>query len=216
MNTNIIMNRRSFTHGLALAALATAGGVASPQAFAQSFSVEEFMTPPSIGEKSLGPADAKVTIVEYASATCPHCASFHTTVFPELKKEFIDTGKIRFISREFPLDDLALAAFMVARCVPDDKYFAVLDLIYEQQKTWASQNARTELLKIAKLAGLSEPEFDECLKNEELAKGILEIRQAGSEKYGVDATPTFYINGKKMDNTRDIEGFRKAISEAGA
>jgi protein-disulfide isomerase len=133
-----------------------------------------------------------------------------------VKKEFIDTGKVRYISREFPLDDLALAAFMVARCVPDDKYFAMLDTIYETQSTWAGQNARAELLKMAKLAGLSEADFDKCLKDEALAKGILAIRKDGSEKYGVDATPTLYINGKKMQGERDIEAFRKAIEEAGA
>ena len=128
-------------------------------------------------------------MVEYASATCPHCAAFHTGVFRELKSEFIDTGKIRFISREFPLDDMALAGFMVARCVPDDKYFGMLDLIYEQQRTWAGPNARAELLKMAKLAGLGEAEFDACLKNEELAKGILAIRKDGAEKFDVQATP---------------------------
>lgn len=210
----MIMNRRTFTSGLGLAALAAASGMLAAPALAQSFDMEEFMKAPRIGDKSIGPADAKVTIVEYASATCPHCAKFHTTVFPDIKKEFVDTGKVRYIAREFPLDDLALAAFMVARCVPDDKYFGMLDLIYEQQKTWATQNAREELLKMAKLAGLSEAQFDECLKSEDLAKGILEIRKDGSEKYGVDATPTLYLNGKKMEGERDIEAFRKAINEA--
>ena len=208
------ITRRTFSHALALAALAGTTGLGALPAFAQSINLEEFHGAPAIGDKALGPADAKVTVVEYASATCPHCATFHTTVFPELKKEFIDTGKIRFIAREFPLDDLALAAFMVARCVPDDKYFDMLSLLYEQQKTWASQNARAELLKMAKLAGLGEEDFDKCLKNEELAKGIIDIRTAGAEKYGVDATPTLYINGKKMEGERDIEAFRKAISEA--
>jgi protein-disulfide isomerase len=209
------MNRRTFSTCLALAAMAaaTAGALTTP-ALAQSFDKDAFMKAPRIGDKTLGPEDAKVTIVEYASATCPHCARFHTTVFPELKKEFIDTGKIRFIAREFPLDDLALAAFMVARCVPDDKYFDMLSLLYEKQQTWAGQNARDELLKMAKLAGLGEAQFDECLKNEDLAKGILEIRKDGADKYGVNATPTFYINGKKMEGERDIEGFRKAIGEA--
>ena len=208
------MNRRTFNTGLAATALAVASGMAALPALAQSFDVEEFHKAPEIGDKTLGPADAKVTIVEYASATCPHCATFHTTTFQEVKKEFIDTGKVRFISREFPLDDLALAAFMIARCVPDDKYFPMLDTIYETQKTWAGQNARTELLKMAKLAGLSEADFDKCLKDEALAKSILAIREDGAKKYGVDATPTLYINGKKMEGERDIEGFRKAIDEA--
>jgi protein-disulfide isomerase len=210
------MNRRTFNTGLAATALAVASGLGVLPALAQSFDVDEFHKAPEIGDKTLGPADAKVTIVEYASATCPHCATFHTTTLQEVKKEFIDTGKVRFISREFPLDDLALAAFMIARCVPDDKYFPMLDTIYETQKTWAGQNARAELLKMAKLAGLSEADFDKCLKDEALAKGILAIREDGAKKYGVDATPTLYINGKKMEGERDIEAFRKAIEEAGA
>jgi len=211
------LNRRTFGQNLALAAVAaTATNAVSANAFAQSFSAADLHAAPKIGDKTLGPDDAKVIVVEYASATCPHCAAFHTSVFKELKTEFIDTGKIRFISREFPLDDLALAGFMVARCVPDDKYFGMLDLIYEQQKVWAGQNARAELLKMAKLAGLSETDFDTCLKNEELAKGILEIRKDGAEKFDVKSTPTFYINGKKMEDDRDIEGFRKAIEEAAA
>jgi protein-disulfide isomerase len=210
------MNRRTFNTELAATALAVASGLGALPALAQSFDVEEFHKAPEIGDKTLGPADAKVTIVEYASATCPHCATFHTTTLQEVKKEFIDTGKVRFISREFPLDDLALAAFMIARCVPDDKYFPMLDTIYETQKTWAGQNARAELLKMAKLAGLSEADFDKCLKDEALAKGILAIREDGAKKYGVDATPTLYINGKKMEGERDIEAFRKAIEEAGA
>ena len=210
----MIINRRTFSTGLALSAVAAAAGLLATPALAQSYDPAEFHAAPRIGDKALGPADAKVVIVEYASATCPHCARFHTTVFPDLKKEFIDTGKVRFIAREFPLDDLALAAFMVARCVPDDKYFDMLSLLYEQQQTWAGQNARDELLKMAKLAGLGEAQFDECLKNEDLAKGILEIRKEGADKYGVNSTPTLYLNGKKMEGERDIEGFRKAIGEA--
>ena len=209
------LNRRSFGQNLALAGLVATAASAFPGAvFAQSFTAAELHAEPKIGDKTLGPDDAKVVVVEYASATCPHCATFHTTVFKELKAEFIDTGKIKFISREFPLDDLALAGFMIARCVPDDKYFGMLDLIYEQQRTWAGQNARAELLKMAKLAGLSEAEFDSCLKNEELAKGILAIRKDGAEKFDVKATPTFYVNGKKLEGDRDIAGFRKAIEAA--
>ena len=209
------LNRRTFSQNLALAAVAaTATGAFSGSASAQSFSASDLHAAPQIGDKTLGPDDASVIVVEYASATCPHCAAFHTTVFKELKTEFIDTGKIKFISREFPLDDLALAGFMIARCVPDDKYFGMLDLIYEQQRIWAGQNARAELLKMAKLAGLSEADFDGCLKNEELAKGILAIRKDGAEKFDVKATPTFYVNGKKLEGDRDIAGFRKAIEAA--
>ncbi len=209
------LNRRIFSQGLALSAIAASATAAfSASAFAQSFSAAEMHATPALGDKTLGPDDAKVIVVEYASATCPHCAAFHTGTFKELKSEFIDTGKIKFISREFPLDDLALAAFMVARCVPDDKYFGMLDLIYEQQKTWAGPNARAELLKMAKLAGLGEAEFDACLKNEDLAKGILAIRKDGAEKFDVQATPTFYVNGVKLEGSNNIANFREAIEAA--
>jgi protein-disulfide isomerase len=183
-------------------------------AWAQTVDTDDLHKPPALGDKTLGPADAPVTVVEYASATCPHCARFHTTIFEELKTEFIDTGKIRFIAREFPLDDLALAAFMVARCVPDDKYFAMLGLLYEQQRTWAGQNARAELLKLAKLAGLSEADFDACLKNEELARGILAIRKDGAEKFGVNSTPTFFVNGEKLKGVRELSDLREKIEAA--
>ena len=208
-------NRRTAIQSLSLGALyvAAPGLLASP-AFAQSVDIAALHAAPKLGDKALGPEDAPVTVVEYASATCPHCAQFHTGTFKELKAEFIDTGKIRYVSREFPLDDLALAAFMVARCVADDKYFAMLDLIYEQQKTWAGQNAAAELLRMAKLAGMSEQQFNDCLKNEELAKGILEIRKDGADKFGVSSTPTFFINGEMLKGAQDIATFREAISKA--
>src|SRR6478736_5031450 len=123
------------------------GGVPGAKAAAPDLST--LLEPPALGDRVLGRTDAPVTIVEYASATCPHCAAFHKDVFPQLKSEFIDTGKVRFIFREFPFDDLALAAFMLARCAPPDKYFPMIDVLFEQQKVWASKEARTELGKIA-------------------------------------------------------------------
>src|SRR6202008_1998594 len=109
--------------------------------------------PPALGERALGQAAAPVTIIEYASATCPHCAHFQKDTFPALKRDYIDTGKVRFIFREFPFDDLALAAFMLARCAPEDKYFALIDVLFEQQEKWVKDNPRDELFKIAQLAG---------------------------------------------------------------
>ena len=169
---------------------------------------------PSIGDRFLGKADAPVTIVEYASATCPHCANFHKQAFVDLKRDYIDTGKVRFIFREFPFDDLALAAFMLARCAPEDKYFPMLDVIFERQQTWTRKNPREELLKIAKLAGFTEESFDKCLKNEEVAKGISEIRDTGSKKFGVNSTPTFFVNGKVLAGNAPIESFKKLIDAA--
>lgn len=176
--------------------------------------LSDLNTAPAMGEKSLGNPEAPVTIIEYAAATCSHCANFHTGTFKELKTEFIDTGKIHFILREFPFGDAGLAAFMIARCAPEDKYFPIIDVLFEQQAKWHSQDIFKELQGIAKLAGFTEKTFDACLKNEEIAKGILAIREKASKSYGVDSTPTFFINGKKYEGGRDIEGFRKKIEEA--
>lgn len=137
-------------------ALALAGA-ATGAARAQTVDVAELMKPGPLGDKSLGNEKAPVTIIEYASMTCSHCANFHATVYPVLKKKYIDTGKVRFIFREFPLDAVATAAFMLARCAPPDKYFAMIDVLFEQQKNWAftKENAKG-LLAIAKQAGFSQ------------------------------------------------------------
>ncbi len=176
----------------------------------------ELMKAPGLGEQTLGAPDAKVTIVEYASATCPHCASFHKEIFPTLKKEYVDTGKVRFVFREFPFDDLALAAFMIARCAPQGKYFPMIEVLFEQLGTWANRdkNAREELFKIAQLAGFTSESFDTCLKNEQVAKGILEIQKRGETEFAVKATPTFFVNGKRLRGKQDIEEFRETIEAA--
>lgn len=174
----------------------------------------KLMEAPTLGERSLGSADAKVTIVEYASATCPHCAEFDKVTFPVLKKDYIDTGKVRFIFREFPFDDLALAAFMLARCAPEDKYFPLLDVLFEQQEKWVKDNPRDELFKIAQLAGFTNDTFNACLNNEKIAKGIIEIKDRGEKEFGVKATPTFFVNGKVLQGAQPIEDFRKMIDEA--
>lgn len=181
---------------------------------AAGIDLSDINTPPELGEKVMGKADAPVTIIEYAAATCSHCAAFHTGTFKELKSEFIDTGKVRFILREFPFGDAGLAAFMVARCAPEDKYFPIIDVLFEQQDKWAGPDIANQLLGIAKLAGFTEQSFGECLKNEEIAKGILAIRDKAGTSYGVDSTPSFFVNGKKFEGSRDIVGFRKIIEEA--
>jgi protein-disulfide isomerase len=189
--------------GAGLAALAVLMGQA------QALDMAEFMAPPALGEMSLGPADAKVTIVEYASATCPHCADFHKGPYADLKKEYIDTNKIRFVFREFPLNDSAMAAFMIARAAPKESYFPLLDIFFATLETWAA-NPAEELFKIAQQAGFTKEKFDATLRNEELAKGILAIRDAGA-KFGVEGTPTLFINGEIFSEDRTIEALRAKI-----
>ncbi len=166
--------------------------------------------PPAEGDMSMGPETAKVTIVEYASASCPHCATFYKTTFPDLKKEYIDTGKIRFIFREFPHNQPALAAFMLARCAPKEKYFPLIDMFFLQQDSWL-ETPLEGLQKIAQLAGFTKESFDACLKNEAVAKGIIAVRNAAEKEFGVESIPTFFINGELIKGETSIEDFRKAI-----
>jgi hypothetical protein len=142
----------------------------------------------------------------------PHCASFHKDSFPALKKDYIDTGKVRFVFREFPLDELALAAFMLARCAPENRYFPIIDVLFEEQQSW-TRNAREELLKIARMAGFTPESFDQCLQDEDVAKGILAIRSTAAEQYGVQSTPTFFINGEMIAGNKPDE-LRQAIEDA--
>ncbi len=210
-------NRRNFllsTVGILSLGASYAVFPSIDSALAQSVDLSDLNEAPAMGEMALGSADAPVTIIEYASATCPHCARFHEGAFKQIKTEFIDTGTARFIFREFPFDDLALAAFMLARCAPADKYFPMLDVLFEQQAVWTRNNPKGELFKIAKLAGFTEESFESCLKNEEIAKGILAIREKAGTSYGIDSTPSFFINGEKLEGNQDFESFKAKIEAA--
>ena len=160
----------------------------------------------------LGDPNADVVIVEYASMTCPHCANFYTEVFPKVKEKYIDTGKVRFVFREFPLDGLAVAASMLARCAGDDRFYPMLDGLFETQKTWAVPGAdgKEKLKLIAKQAGFSEESFEQCLADKELFDKIVAVRKKAHEEYGVDATPAFFVNGKRLDGVA-FEVFEAAI-----
>jgi protein-disulfide isomerase len=214
------ITRREFCQSTAAVALATAvlGISALPpfdgSALAQTVPTADLMKPQALPEMIMGADNAPVTIVEYASMTCPHCAHFQETTFPELKKRYIDTGKVRFITREFPLDSLAAAAFMLARCAGETdktKYFALVDTLYRQQRTWAVEKPLPPLLAIAKQAGFTEQTFDACLSNQKLLDGIEEIRQRAQNDFKVESTPTFFINGTKLPGALSIEEMAKAI-----
>ncbi|MGB8314639.1 MAG: DsbA family protein [Aestuariivirga sp.] len=164
---------------------------------------------PAFGEMTLGPDTAKVTVIEYASATCPHCAAFYNDTFGTLKKEYIDTGKIKFVFREFPHQDAALAAFMLARCAPKDKYFPLIDVFFTTQPEW-TQDPLAGLNKIAQQAGFTKESFDACMKNETVAKDILAVRKK-AEGFGVTGIPTFFVNGARFEGETTIEAFRAKI-----
>jgi protein-disulfide isomerase len=143
--------------------------------------------------------------------TCGHCAHFSVTTFPELKTRYIDTGKVRFIMREFPLDPLAAAGFMLARCAGKTKYMAMVDTLFEKQEDWVVQKPLAPLKEIAKQAGIPEHEFERCLANQKLLDSIQAVRDRASSKLGVNSTPTFFINGKKVNGDQSIEDFAKII-----
>ncbi|MFD1333724.1 DsbA family protein [Methylopila musalis] len=167
------------------------------QALAQAPSTEELAVAGPLGEKAEGKDDAPVTIIEYASMTCGHCATFANETFPKLKEKYIDSGKVRFVLREFPLDPIAAAGFMIARCAGDDKYFAVVDALFARQKEWAySNDPVTGLQTLTKQFGFTQESFEACLTNQEMLDGVNWVRQRGAEKFGVNSTPTFFINGK--------------------
>ena len=164
-----------------------------------------------LGDVVLGNADAPVTIIEYASMTCGHCATFHNTTYPAMKAKYIDTGKVRYILREFPLDPLAAGAFMLARCSGNDKYYPIVEALFQKQKEWVVQNPIPPLLALAKQAGFTEESFEACLKDQKILEGIEAVRTHGAEKLGVNSTPTFFINGKVHRGILTIEELDKQL-----
>jgi protein-disulfide isomerase len=163
-------------------------------------------------EQILGDPDAPVTIIEYASLTCPHCAEFHNEVLPELKERYIAPGKVRLIYRDFPLDQMALAAAALAHCAGSDRYFSMLDVLFETQSSWARADDPIAALKrLGKLGGLTEEEMDACLADQELTDGILQTRLAGQNEFDISSTPTFVIDGKTYAGSRDVEEFSQLL-----
>ena len=212
----MIITRRAFTAALSLTGLAALAGFSPLRliAGAMAQSVSDVAKPVSLPDMALGPANATVTITEYASMTCPHCAAFTETVFPKIKSEFIDSGKIRFVFREFPLDIKAAAGSMLARCIAKDdsgKYFAVVDLLFKQQNDWVTKNTTETLTRIGKQAGLSQQAVENCLKDQALLDKIAADQKFASEVLKVNSTPTFFINGEMVKGETSFEEFDKKI-----
>lgn len=175
--------------------------------YASPVTVQEAMS-----ERVLGKADAPVTVIEFASLTCPHCKDFEINTLPKLKAAYIDTGKVKLIYRDFPLDGRALLAAMVARCAPKDRYFAFLDALFRSQDVWArAQDPLQALSQVARLGGMSQTEFDACIKNKELFEAIKKDATDAQQQYKVESTPTFVINGKKMEGGHSFESFEAAL-----
>jgi protein-disulfide isomerase len=207
------ITRREFVVSTGALVVATALLGTQPLAFADP-TMEELMRAGPLPDIVVGKADAPVTIVEYASMTCPHCAHFSKTTFPELKTKYIDTGKVRFIFREFPLDELAAAASMLARCIDKDngeKAMAVIEVLFASQDKWAVRQPLPPLLQIAKQAGMTQQGFDECLANQKLYNDIIAMRERASKEYKVESTPTLFVNGKMQKGGVSFEELDKLI-----
>lgn len=171
-----------------------------------------------LGVRTLGDPNAPIKIEEFASLTCGHCAHFHRTTFPELKKKYIDTGKVFFTFTDFPLNAPALDATMVTRCMPPERYFTFLSFLFQTQDQWAfSQSYKDSLRQNAKLAGMTDEVFDACLANTTLKDGVVARMQENGQKHSINSTPSFVINGTKVvTGALPIEGFDKAIADAEA
>jgi protein-disulfide isomerase len=168
-------------------------------------------------DRILGNPDAPITIVEYASLTCPHCAHFANDVLPELKKKWIDPGKVKLVFRDFPLDEPALRAAMIARCAPPDRFYAYVDTFFAAQDKWVmARDYREALARLVKLGGMSQNEFENCLKDTALENKIVEGRLVASKELDVGSTPTFFINGTKFAGAPTLEEFDKVLSSLAA
>ncbi|WP_315757042.1 MULTISPECIES: DsbA family protein [unclassified Bradyrhizobium] len=213
----MIITRRAFTAALSLTGLAALAGLSPLRLISDAMaqSAADVAKPVSLPDMAIGPADAAVTITEYASMTCPHCAAFNATVFPKLKAEYIDTGKVRYIFREFPLDIKAAAGSMLTRCIANgdaQKYFAVTDMLFRSQNDWVVKNTTETLTRIGKQAGLSQQQVEGCLKDQALLDKIAADQKYASDILKVDSTPTFFINGEKIKGEASIEEFQKKIN----
>ncbi len=167
-----------------------------------------------VSERVLGDPNAPVEIIEYSSLTCPHCASFHTDTLPTIKENYIDTGKARLVMRDFPLNEPAVKAAVVAHCAGDERYFRFLDALFKNQATWAqASDIDAALVQFAKVGGLSEEATRACLADEAMEAAVLESRLEGASEYGVNSTPTFVVNGEVVRGTMGPEEFVELIED---
>jgi protein-disulfide isomerase len=211
-----MITRRAFTAALSLTGLAALAGLSPLRliSYAMAQGASDVAKPVSLPDMALGPADASVTITEYASMTCPHCAAIIEAVFPKIKSAYIDSGKVRYVFREFPLDIKAAAGSMLARCIAKEdsgKYFAVIDMLFKQQNDWVSKNTTETLTRIGKQAGLSQQAVEACLKDQALLDKIAADQKFASDVLKVNSTPTFFVNGEMIKGETSFEEFDKKI-----
>lgn len=193
---------------LSLAGIAPAAAQAPSKPAANASS----LLAPTAQDRILGKADAPITIVEYASLTCPHCAHFEKDVLPKLKEKWIDTGKAKLILRDFPLDEPAMRAAMVARCAPPERFYPLIDTFFADQEKWATKDYRAALERLAKLGGVGDKEFKTCISDKKLEDQVAGSRLTAAKDLGVDSTPTFFVNGTKYNGEPTVEAFDQLLS----
>lgn len=160
----------------------------------------------------MGDPNAPVTVIEYASMTCPHCAAFHADTLPALKEQYIETGQVKYILRAFPLDNLAAAAFMLARCVDEDSYYPFIDMLFEKQSQWANADEPlAELRQVTKVAGFTEDKFNRCIRDQQTLDYIQQVRDNGNQQYDIRSTPTLIVNGQKLEGNQSISQLKAVI-----
>lgn len=190
----------------------TAGGAIIPPADAAEPPADLGPRGEILGDIVLGAADAPVEVIEYGSLTCGGCARFHEVVFPEIKKKYIETGKVRFVFRHFVRDPADLAASKITRCQGVERYYPLLDLLFERQRSWLNNDYETHLTNLSRRAGLGKAKLDACLADQELQDMIIEQRQAGVRDHEVNSTPTIIVNGRPVDNALDFDAIDRAIA----
>jgi protein-disulfide isomerase len=203
------MKRRNILLGVAAGGIVALAGIWLPAGPARAAEMAIFED-----DRFLGSAEAPITIIEYSSLTCPHCASFHAGALPQIKETWIADGRVRLVYRHFPLDAAALRAAAVANCIEGERYFGFLDLLFKSQKRWAKPGGELKGLgQMARLAGMSQEKFEACANDEAEMDRILKRRQDGIQTYRVESTPTLIINGDKFEGPRSFSALERRFKE---
>ena len=205
-----MLDRRRLLTGVAGLAVLPA---AAQQVQGNKVLMDRILAAAVLPDKAFGSADAPVTVIEYASVTCHFCMRFHPETWPTLKAKYVDTGKVHFVMREFPLDPLASAAFMLARCSGDEKWYPMLDLLYRTKESWGhSQNPSEALLQTVRQGGFTKDSFEACLRDEKLFQDVKRTAEVASRDFGVNSTPTFFINGVKKTGALTLAEFDQVLA----
>jgi protein-disulfide isomerase len=211
MTEHLSLDRRALLAGAAAAAFSPALALAQAAPSTAKVDEKELAVQEGLPDIVLGKADAPVTIIEYASMTCSHCAHFTVETLPKLREKYIDTGKVKFILREFPLDALAAGAFMLARC-QGDKREAVVDLLFRQQANWAFVDKPLDALEASlRQTGMNAEAFKKCLDDKELYQNVMKVAKRAQEKFQISSTPTFFINGERKVGALEMDAWDKIL-----